>query len=222
MDYKYNLYGNGTPDFLEFDIAAATAIKRGQVVKLTAGLVVLAVIADTAAILGVAVEDHTGAADTLNPRANGLKIKVYASPGAVFSSKALSELTGTSGSGTTFAATGLAAYADNDFVNGYLILTAKAAASTLTDAIGTIYKVTGSTAATKLFTGVFPGNASAGDKMLLIPPIMFNKGNLDSTIQSIDYITAATGTVCRVVDVDLKTREIYWSPALHLLGNKAS
>jgi len=222
MDYKYNLYGNGNPDFHEWDIATGTVIKKGQVVKLAAGLVVLAVVAETAAILGIAAEDHLGSADTLNPRSNGLKIKVYDSPGAVFSSKAVSELTATSGSGTTFAATGLALYADADFVNGYLILTTKGGASTLTDPVGTIYKVTGFTAATKLFTGVFPGGASAGDKMILIPPMLFAKGNFDATLQTIDYITAATGTEAKVVDVDLKMKEIYWSPSLHLLGNKAS
>lgn len=222
MEYKYNLYGNGAPDFHEWDIAAGTVIKKGQVVKIAAGLVVLAAAAETAAIMGIAAENHLGVADTLNPRENGTKIKVYDSPGAVFSSKAVSELTGTSGSATTFAATGLATYADSDFVNGYLILTAKGATSTLTDPVGSIYKVTAFTAATKLFTGVFPGGASAGDKMLLIPPMLFAKGNFDATLQTIDYITASTGTEAKVVDVDLKLKEIYWSPSLHLLGNKAS
>lgn len=224
MEYKYNLYGAQVPEFHEYDIASDTVIKKGQVVTISAGLVVLAAVAQTTAILGIAAEDHTGVTDTLNPRLNGTKIKVYDSPGAVFSCKAKIELTATSGNATTFAATGLTgSYADSDFVNGYLILTGKATTSTLTDPIGTLYKITGYTNTGRVFTAAsFSGGVSAGDKMVLVPPLFFNKGNFSSDLQYIDYLTASTGTIAKIVDVDLKTRDIYWTAALHLLANKAS
>ena len=222
MFYKYDLSGVNHPIILEFPIAAATAVIKGAVVKLTAGLVVLAGADETGAILGVAAEDHTGAADIQNPRSNGTVIEVYCSPTAVFGCKPNLVLTATSGSSTTFAATALGTYADDDWNQGTLVLKTKAAASTLTDPVGTVYDITGFTAATDLFTGVFPGGVVAGDKMLLLPPRLLAKGSFTATtIDNINYLVA-TGTAQKVVDVDVAQELVYWMPTLHQLGNKAS
>lgn len=216
IKYKYDLSGNDAEVIIEFPIAAATNVGIGRAVKLTAGLVVTAVADETAAILGVTAEVHTGSADLQNPRNNGKTIKVSCSPTAVFGSKPNIVLTATSGSGTTFAATALGVYADEDFTNGYLVLKTKAAASTLTDPIGTVYDVTAFTAATKLFTGVFPGGVSAGDKMLLLPRRLFAKGSFDATAENINYLVP-TGTTVKVVNVDVLQETVYWTPVLHLL-----
>lgn len=50
-----------------YPVAKATAITAGQVVQLSGGKVVPAAAAQTAAILGIAGEDHSGTADILNP-----------------------------------------------------------------------------------------------------------------------------------------------------------
>ena len=67
-----------------YPIAAATAISAGEVVKLSAGLVVAAAAAETGAILGIAAENHPGTADALNARANGTEILVYDNPELIF------------------------------------------------------------------------------------------------------------------------------------------
>jgi len=69
-----NVDGGFTFGVHEYDIAKTTAIKAGQVVKLSEGLVVAATAAETGAILGVAKENHSGAEDAINPRSNGTKI----------------------------------------------------------------------------------------------------------------------------------------------------
>ena len=68
----------------EYDIAAATSIKAGAVVKLSAGLVVAAGAGETGQILGVAAEDHTSGAGPFNPRADAKKILVYDDPMQIF------------------------------------------------------------------------------------------------------------------------------------------
>jgi len=222
MFYKYDLSGSNFPVISEFPIAGATAILDGEVVKIASGLVVPAVAGETGAVIGVAAEAHTGVADIQNPRSNGNVIRVLCSPTAVFGCKPNTLLTATSGSGTTFAATALGAYADNDWVGAKLVLKTKGAGSTLTDPVGTVYDVTASTAATKLFTGVFPGGVTAGDIMLLLPPVLFQKGNFKAaTIDNMDYLIP-TGTAARVVDVDVKQETVYIMSPLHQLGNKAS
>lgn len=64
-----------------YPVAKATAITAGQVVQLSGGKVVPAAAAQTAAILGIAGEDHSGTADILNPRADGDEILVCDNPG---------------------------------------------------------------------------------------------------------------------------------------------
>ena len=67
----------------EYDIAAATAIEQGAVVDLTAGLVTAHAVNATTAILGIAAERHSGAAQFGNERSNGTKITVYDSPDSI-------------------------------------------------------------------------------------------------------------------------------------------
>ena len=60
----------------DYQIATGTVVTEGQVVKLAAGKVVLAVVGETAAILGKANENHTGVTDAFNIRNDGLKLRV--------------------------------------------------------------------------------------------------------------------------------------------------
>lgn len=219
MNPVYSSSGEQITGMNEYEIATGTVVAIGQVVKLTVGKVVLAVVAETSPILGTAAEAHSGAVDVLNPRSAGLKIKVYDSPQQVFESPAY-KATATSGSATTFAATGLAAFADSDFVGGKLKIVSKVVASTNTDPVGTIYDVTASTAATKLFTFAAAGGAFvAGDICEVYPPIGFAKGNLDSGISKYD-LTATAALPIEVVGYDTARGQIRVKASLHQLGNK--
>ena len=219
MNPVYSSSGEQITGINEYEIASATAISIGQVVKLTNNKVVLAVVGETSAILGVAAENHSGAADVLNPRSNGLKIKVYDSPNQIFESPVF-RATATSGSTTTFAATALATFADSDFVGGKLKYVAKAAATTNTDPIGTVYDVTASTGSTKLFTFAAAGGAFvAGDICEVYPPTGFAKGNLDSGISKLD-LTATASLPVEIVGYDTNRGMLRHKAALHQLGNK--
>ena len=75
-----NAGGEETIRERSYPVAKATAITAGQVVQLSGGKVVPAAAAQTAAILGIAGEDHSGTADILNPRADGDEILVCDNP----------------------------------------------------------------------------------------------------------------------------------------------
>ena len=83
-----------------YPIAADTEIRLGQVVKLSGALAVTAAANETGAILGIAGENHPGAADVLNPRANGDQILVYDNPELIFECPA-PVIAAASGSATT-------------------------------------------------------------------------------------------------------------------------
>lgn len=208
----------------EYDIAANTAIKEGQVVKLSAGLVVLAVAGETGAILGIAAENHSGAADALNPRANGTKIMVYDSPALVCASK-VPTFAATGGSATTVTASELGAFSNDDFNGGYLKLVKKAEGSTNTDEIGTVKRITdysyNSTGTVSTFTVESGGAAYAGDEYELYPPIGFQKGNLDANIQKL-ALNATAALPIKVIGRNEDMSEIYTMAALHELGSKKS
>ena len=63
-----------------YPVGTSTALSAGEVVKLSAGLVVAAAANETGPILGIAAENHPGSADALNVRANGAEILVYDNP----------------------------------------------------------------------------------------------------------------------------------------------
>ena len=219
MNPIYSTSGEQITSITEYEIATTTAISIGQLVKLTANKVVLAAVGETTPILGLAAENHSGAADVLNPRSNGTKIKVYDSPNQVYEST-VPRSTATSGSATTFADTNIAVLADDDFNGGKLKYVTKAAATTNTDPVGTIYDITDYTAATKLFTFAAAGGAFvAGDVCEVYPPTGFAKGNLDAGISKL-VLTATAALPIEVVGYDTNRGQIRHKASLHQLGNK--
>lgn len=227
MKFLKDKTGFSSPIKSEYDIATDTAIKPGQVVVMTAGKVALAAVDVATAILGVADEAH-GTADALNLRATGLKISVMDSPSAIFETPA-TVLTATGGNTTTMITTsGLVAesgtntFVDNDFNGGYLKLTEKAAASTNTDPVGTIYSVSDFDAGDRTFTINTAGGAvTAGDKFALFPPVGFVKGNLNSTRDGFVY-TAVAALPLQVTGHNLTKETLEVAPVLHQFGNKVS
>ena len=200
----------------EYDIAAATVITEGQIVKLSGGKVVVAAAAETGAILGVAAETHSGAEDAINPRANGTRILVYDNPHLVMQCKA-PQVAATGGSTTTFVSTNLAAFANDDMNGGYIKLVSLGDESTNTDAIGTVREITDHVGADKTLTVAAGGKICAGDVYEIYPPIGFAKGNLDTNIQAL-VLGATAALPLKVVQND-RNGYIGLMASLHTLAN---
>ena len=221
MNTVYNSNGSQVDSVKEYDIAAATAVAIGQVVKLTAGLIVLATAGETTPILGIAFENHTGSADAFNPRSNGKKIKVCDSPTAIFECPA-PQITATGGSTSTFVASTIAAGADNDFAGGKMKLITKGASSVITDPVGSVYLISASTAASGTLTtlATITGGCTAGDIFAVFPPIGFQKGNLDAGISKLVLTASAALPFMVTSSSELDRNIIQFDAALHQLGNK--
>lgn len=161
----------------EYDIAEDTAVRAGQVVILANGLVEAAPAGVTAAILGVAAENHSGQADALSPRSSGAKLLVWDDPGMLFRCAAPVISASAAGSGGSITAGETSGFADGDFVGGYLMLAERAAGSANTDSVGTVRRIEGFAAG--VFTVPGAGAAEAGDRYVLFPPVGFAKGGLN-------------------------------------------
>lgn len=224
MRPSYDVGGAQNTAKKDYDIASSTVIYEGQVVALSAGKVVLAAVGQTSAILGVAAENHTGVADPFfasnGHASNGTRISVYDGPTQIFEAVA-PQVTATSGTTATLVATGIATFADSDFVGGYMKLISKAVASTNTDSLGTVYPITGFTATSKTFTTTQTagGAITSGDVFAIFPPIGFQKGNLDSNISKYD-LTATAALALKTADFDVNRNVVYMQAALHQNSNK--
>ena len=212
----------------EYDVACATAISEGQLVKLKEGLVVGVDEDETGAILGIAAENHTGVTDAIDPRADGKKIFVIDDPNVVMQCKA-PEVTATGGSETTLQAEGLGVFSDDDFNGGYVKLIRKAeksedidaleqAQSKNTDVIGQVRRITDFTDGT--LTLEEGGTPEAGDVYALFPPVGFTKGSLGAGGASL----ALTGTAklpVMVMGRDLGLGKINLIAKKHLFAAEA-
>ena len=203
-----------------YPIAAGTAISAGQVVKLSGAAVAAAAAAETGAILGIAGENHPGAADVLNPRANGDRILVYDNPELIFECP-VPEITAASGSATTLvpASGGVAAaIADDAFNGGVLVLKTKAAGSGNTDPLGKRITVSDYAKSGTVFTKPSGGTPSAGDVYELYPPVGSAVGSLDSGRSRL-IVSAAGATAIRVVGHDYDRSMIRCMAVKHALAS---
>lgn len=193
----------------EYDIASATNVVVGALVKLTDGLVVKAAAGETAAVLGITAEGHTGTEDALNPRNNGTKIIVRDAPGAIFAcpAPALKALTG--GNATTVKFTGATGIGASVFKGGFI-----------KDKTGAIRRITDSSETTGTISlTVETGAVVAQDEIfVLYPPIGFNKANLNSDATGI-ILTATADMSIKVIGRDEVKDEIWLMASKHVLGN---
>jgi hypothetical protein len=218
LTYAYDLSGATVPMIRSFPIATATAIELGEMVKLSGGFIVAVGDQDSDdPYLGIAAEPHDGASDGQT----GLKIRVYCSPTAVYKCKPGTVSTADSGDGTTWVDGELiaaAGYSDDLLNGGYLKLSEKAAASTLTDGLGKVYAISDFAVATGTCTGVFAGNVAAGDKAIILPPVGSLGWDLNSDGTNLD-MKANGGESIIIVDVDTETEEVYCKLRLHQFGD---
>ena len=206
-----------------YPIAYNTAISAGQVVKLSNGLVVSAVQAETSAILGIAAENHPGTADALNVRANGTEILVYDNPELIFECPA-PVIAAASGSATTIVpASGDvdANSADDSFNNSILVLISKAANSTNTDFIGKHITVTDYTKTGTIITKASGGTPSEGDKYEVYPAVGAAVGGiagLDSSAKSKLVVSTKGATKIKCIGHDFDRHMIRLMAVEHSLG----
>ena len=174
-----------------YPVAKATAITAGQVVQLSGGKVVPAAAAQTAAILGIAGEDHSGTADILNPRADGDEILVCDNPGLIFECP-VPTIKAASGSAATLvpASGDIAAGAADDAYN----------AAVLT-----------------LETG---GTPAAGDEYELYPALGSAVCALNAKATAL-VVSATGATAVRCIGHDYERHTIRCIAAAHMLAAKS-
>ncbi|MBR6114616.1 MAG: hypothetical protein IKQ10_05460 [Oscillospiraceae bacterium] len=206
-----------------YPIAASAAISAGQVVKLSAGKVISAVAAETGAVLGIAAENHPGAADVLNPRANGTEILVYDNPELIFECPVpVIEAAAANSSATAVAAKSgevAATTADDAFNGGVLVLKSKASGSTNTDPVGKRMDITDYAKTNLVFTKASGGVANAGDRYEVYPPVGFTAGALDSSGFARLLVSATGATSVKVVGHDYDRHMIRCKAAKHALAS---
>ena len=202
-----------------YPIAADTEIRLGQVVKLSGALAVTAAANETGAILGIAGENHPGAADVLNPRANGDQILVYDNPELIFECP-VPTVTAASGSATTLVPQSgdvAAAIADDAFNGGVLVLRSKAVNSGNTDPVGKRITVSDYAKSGTVLTKPSGGTPSAGDVYELYPPVGSAVGGLDSGRSHL--VLSATGAAAiKVVGHDYDRSMLRCMAVKHTLG----
>lgn len=207
----------------EYPIGTSTNISEGEVVKLSAGLVVAASAAETGAILGIAAGMHTGSADALNLRNNGAKILVYDNPELIFECPA-PKFAAASGSATTIVPKSGdvdANAADDSFNNSVLVLTELGASSANTDPVGKRITVTDYAKTGTIITKASGGTPSAGDVYEVYPLIGAAVGgiaSLDSTTISKLVVSTKGATKIKCVGHDYDRHMIRLMAVEHALG----
>ena len=214
FEYAYDLSGCAYPFIKEFDVADATAIKKGELVRLSAGYLVAGGADYTTPYLGVAAQDKA-ASD------GQLRLPVYCSPTAVFKADPISTVVSGSPSSTVWTDSVNLLNSTADAANGgKLKITDKADAATGTFPVGKIVPIVDS--ATNTLTGAsgaFPGNTTVGDTALFFPPISALGATATATNGTGLVWAATTGTAIRVVDHDLDGNKVLVQLKLHAFAN---
>lgn len=213
MKYAYDL-ASDRPIIKEFDIADATAITMGELVRFTDGYVVAGGTDYTTPYLGVAAESKAA-------NDGKTRIHVYCSPTAVFTVDPIETEVSATPSTTVWTDSVNLLNTTNDIGNGgKLKITEKADGATGTYNVGDIIPVVDS--ATNTLTGAassFPGSTTVGDKAKFFPAI--NKLGPTATATHGTGITwaATSGTAIRVIDHDLDLDKVYVQIKLHSFAN---
>ncbi len=153
----------------DFDITPTVCAKEGEVVCAVGGVITGAITGGK--VLGVCAEDHSGTKELLNERANGSKLRVNATNGAVYGAKANVFSASSAGSATTFicSGTGISTAA----AGGILVLSKKAEGSTNSDNVGTARTISSVSVSsgTATFTISSGGKPCVGDEYTFYPAL---------------------------------------------------
>ena len=204
----------------EYDVAASAVLHRGQVVVLTNGKATAAGAEQSGAILGICLENHSGDASILDPRANGTRIRVADGPGTIFACPA-PVVTATGGTVSTVAASAMATFADDAFNGGLLKLVSRTGASTNGGEPGDLYGISDYAGESKTFTldTTLTGAVTSGDRYEVYPPVGSSLGALNTDRDKLTLETAASNFVLKVVGHDVAHGRIYLMAKLHVYAN---
>lgn len=214
FEYVYDLSGCAYPVMENFDIADATAITKGELVRFTDGYIVAGGTDYTTPYTGVAAESKAA-------NDGKLRIKVYVSPTAVFKVDPIVTTVTATPSTTVWTDSTILLNTTADIANGgKLKIKGKASGATGTFLVGKVIPVVDS--ATNTLTGAaasFPGSTTVGDSAYFFPAI--NKlGATASATNGLTLTWAATsGTALRVVDHDLDNNKVLVQIKLHSFAN---
>ncbi|MBQ3096119.1 MAG: hypothetical protein IJC53_06785 [Clostridia bacterium] len=219
MKVCYDKCGSQLRSMAEYPIDPAQRVMAGQVVCMRQGRVVPAGRKECGCILGVAVEDHTGQRDVLDPRATGTHILVYDSPTAVCESPAPETVAQGGDTGRIFAGEGFGGnFADGAFAGGLAVLTARGEDSRLLSCVGTVFEITDSCGANRSLavTGL-EGMPTAGDRFAILPPVLFSGGVLDEEGRALD-LSDTCDLSLRIIGADAARRRIFTLARRHCLA----
>ena len=199
-----NAGGEETIRERSYPVAKATAITAGQVVQLSGGKVVPAAAAQTAAILGIAGEDHSD------------------NPGLIFECP-VPTIRAASGSAATLvpASGDIAAGAADDAYNAaVLVLKSKAAGSSNSDKPGTRRAVTDYAKSGTVLTLETGGTPAAGDEYEFYPALGSAVCALNAKATAL--VVSATGAAAvRCIGHDYERHTIRCIAAAHTLAAKS-
>lgn len=200
--YAYDLSGCSYAVTKEFPIAAATAIKKGAVVTLSAGKIVAGGTTPTT-LLGIAAEAHDGATAG---RQSGTVIKVYCSPTAVYKVLAPSITASSDGTTTTFISTDLGTIANDGLNGGYI----KFKTVTNTALLQVVAEITDfATSTGTVTTGTLAAATKSADVIKVFPPVG-SVGWKPVTDGNDINVNATGGVAIQIVDVDTDQEVIYF------------
>ena len=203
---------SANPRIMELPIVTNTVIQRGELVKFTPAVGVVAVAGtdfDDPAI-GIAMEDHNG---TSAGRQSGLVIKVAVSEAdhpLILKWNCANTITATGGSTSTFVVAGLLPQTDDVWNGGYIQVLTCAADSTM---VGKRIKITDCTGLSGTLT--FSAQAAAfaaGDTARLCPgklALTLFGWDLDGDGMNVDWDTSG-GEALQLIDADPANMVSYW------------
>jgi hypothetical protein len=207
----------------EYPIASATAIEKGEIVRMSAGFIVAVGDSDQDdPYIGVAAEAHDGATAG---RQAGTVIKIYDHADDIFQIYSTNVITATGGSTTTFVVDGmksgtLTEHGDDFFNGSYLKIVSCAADSSLN---GKTVKVSDWTGSSGTFTlaETLTAALASGDTAYLCPgpnaKIAYHY-DLTSDGTDIDWDTNG-GTCIQIYGSDPERMVTFVKLRLHQLGN---
>jgi hypothetical protein len=206
----------------KYQIASNTAIEKGEVVKLTNGLVVAIGDADQDdPYLGISAVAHDGA--TADGVQTATEILIYDDPNDVFAVYPTAYLTATGGSTTTFVDSSILPATDDIFNGGAIKIRTCAADSTLVGRVIKISDFTGS-GGTITLAETLPAAFAAGDTAYLCPgPRAIGQFGWDLNSDGDDINWESSGGESLVfVGSDIINFEVYFKLRLHLKGNNVN
>lgn len=203
-----------------YKIATSTAIEKGEIVKLTNGLVVSIGDQDQDdPYLGVAAEAHNGS--TADGRQTGTEIYIYDNPAQVFATSPRKAITATGGSTATFVDSNLGPAVDDVWIGGKLWIVNHQGNSAYNNTKHTITDYAQSGGTITIGTTLATALAS-GDTAYICPGKVGMRGqygfDLNSDGTDIDWET--TGGESLIIDgADPESFLVKVRLRLHLLGN---